>query len=271
MRARSVVRSTVVALIGIMLAGASLGGAQAASHDPHGISVVGRGEASAPADSVTLQLTLGEPNFGPPAVPQPGVAPGARERAAVAPVVEALVAAGIPEDAITVIVGPAIAEFGTSFGPTLALIQVVVDDPEREQLGDLVGAASLAAAAERLAIGRIGAAFAVADCAPLEREARELAVADAHRQADVMAELIGVSRGEIVGTRDLAADAPSIFGPYGLVAPSSPCDADAPVATGYGAYALPSFDPPAEPEVTVYAAVELTFAMAGTPGATPAA
>ncbi len=270
MRARSVVRSSVVALVGIMLAGASLVGAQGTSPGQLGISVIGRGEASAPADTVTLQLTVAEPNYGPPSAPQPGVVPGERERTVVAPVVAALVAAGAPEDRIEVVVGPTIADFGTSFGLALALIEVVVDNPEREQLGDLVSAAAVAAADERLAVGRISAVYAVADCAPLEREARELAVADAQRQADVMAELIGVSRGEIVGTRDVSADAQSLFSPYGPVAPPSACGAEAPATTGYGAYVLPPFDPTAEPEVTAYATIELTLAMAGSPGATPA-
>lgn len=265
----SVLRSIVVVLLGIVLSGSSLGAAQGTSPALPGISVVGRGEAHAPADTATLQIAVGELNYGGPTVPQAGVVPGERERDVVAPIVTALVDAGVPEEQIDVIVGPSVAEMGTYFGPAMALIKVVVDDPEREQLSDLVDTVTAAAADERLVVGRTNALYSIEDCSPLEREAREAAVEDAYQQAEVMTELVGVSLGDITGVRDVPSEPQAGFSPYGSVAPVSTCGSENLAAATYGALALPPFDPTMEPEVGAYAAVEVTFDMAGSAGATP--
>lgn len=183
---------------------------------------------------------------------------------------EALVGAGVEEDQIEVLVGPSIAELGTYFGPATAVIRITVDNPDRQQLGDLVDAAALAAADERLIVGRVSATYAVEDCAPLEREAREMAVSDAHSKADVMAELIGVSRGDVVGTRDVASASQAMFGLYGPVPSPIMCGSDDLALSVSAAYVQPPFDPAMEPQVTAYAAVELSFAVAEEANATPA-
>ncbi len=271
MHTGSVLRSIVIVLLVMLFAaGGSLVSAQGTPSEGPGISVIGHGEASAPAETGTLHITVGEGNYAGPVVPQPGVTPGERERESVSPIVEALVDAGVQEDQIEVLVGPSIAEQGTYFGPATAVIRVTVDSPDRDQLGELVDAASVAAAGERLVVGRVSATYAVEDCAPLEREAREMAVADAHTKADVMAELIDVSRGDIIGTRDVSSESQAGFGPYGPVTSSSTCGQEDLTVSVYGAFSLPPFDPATEPEVTAYAAVELTFAIAGDADATPA-
>lgn len=169
------------------------------------------------------------------------------------------------------IVGPSIAELGTYFGPAMALITVVVDDPEREQLSELVNSATTAAADERLVIGRTSAVFGIDDCSELEREAREMAVADAYQQVDIMDELLGISRGDIVGTRDVVTASQSVSGPYGPVLPVNECGSEDLALSLYSALALPPFDPTAEPEVTAYAVLKLTFDLMQDAGATPAA
>jgi hypothetical protein len=149
----SILRSIAVVVLALGLSGFSPGSSQDLSSDQQGISVIGRGEARAAADTATLQIAVGELNYGGPTLPQPGVEAGERERDAVAPIVAALVDAGVPEEQIDVIVGPSVAELGTYFGPAMALIRVAVDDPEQEQLSELVNAATTAAADERVVIG----------------------------------------------------------------------------------------------------------------------
>jgi hypothetical protein len=273
MRAGSVLGSIVIVMLGMSLSASSLLAAQEALSAPPGISVIGHGEARAPADTAMLQLLIGDPNYGGPAFPQVGGTPGERERETVAPIVTALVDAGVQEDEIEVIVGLSLAEVGTYFGPAIALIVVAVDSPELEQIGELVDTATVAAADERLVVGRTSVVYAIEDCSPLEREARELAVADARHQANIMADLVGVSRGDVIGTRDLPAEpSQAAFGPYGPVGPTqaSTCDSEAFATSPQAAFLLPAFDPRMEPEVTASAVLELTFAITGGIGATPA-
>ncbi len=273
MRAGSVLKSIVIVMLGMTLSVSSLGAAQDVPSALPGISVIGHGEARVPADTATLQLVIGDPNYGGPVFPQAGGTPGERERETVTPIVEALVDAGVPEVEVEVIVGPSLAEVGTPFGPAIALIVVVMDSPELEQIGDLIDTATIAAADERLVVGKTSMVYAIEDCSPLEREAREMAVADARHQADIMAELVGVSRGDVIGTRDLPAEpSQAAFGPYGPVAPTqmSTCDSEAFATNPQAVYLLPSFDPRMEPEVTAYAVLELTFAITDSTGATPA-
>jgi hypothetical protein len=97
-----------------------------------------------------------------------------------------------------------------------------------------------------------------------------LAVEDAYQQADIMAELLGVSRGDIVGASDLASDPQAAFGAYGPVLPVNECGSGDIALSPYAVSALPPFDPTAEPEVSAYAVLELTFDLLENAGATPA-
>jgi hypothetical protein len=105
------------------------------------------------------------------------------------------------------------------------------------------------------------------------REARQAAIEDARAQADTMAELLGVSLGDVAGAHDVAY-APQLsygFGPFGPTAPIDPCgDVGAAVAATSG-FNLPPIDPTTEPQVTIQATIELTFDITGTGVATPAA
>lgn len=271
MRATPFLRTVVMVLLGVLLAGALPAAAQDAPAS--GLTVTGRGDAQAPADRATLQLIIGNPNYAGPPFPQAGEIPGERERETVAPIVDALIEAGVPEDGIEVIVGPGLSEIGTYFGPALAIILVEVADPEAQQLSDLVNVANGAAADERLVIGRTNVVFAVEDCAPLEREARASAVADAREQASVMAGLAGVSTGDVTGVRVLAPETPQgAYVPYGIMLPSAPqsCDLEDLLTNPSATFLLPSFSPDTEPEVIVSVAVEMTFAITGSAQATPA-
>ena len=238
-----------------------------------GITVVGYGEASAPAETAELQILVSEVNFGGPVSPSPDAVPGQAEREAVGPLVEALVGVGIAEDDISIVVSPVLNQFFGPSGPGVARVDVTVDEPTRERIDELLSLAVVGAAEENLVIGQVGAGYGVADCAALERGAREAAFADAEERADLQAEVMGLTRGDAVASSDVPAGSAS-FDPYlgprfagdGACAPATQ-----ELATG-AAVSFPSYDPTGDPEVSVYAQVAVTFAVDGSGAdATPTA
>src|SRR3954447_9647690 len=134
---------------------------------PTGITIAGYGEATAPAASVDVQIliTRGENYGGPPVRPKRGVEPGVEEREQAAPVVDALVAKGIAESAISIKVSP-ISEsaFYGPGGPAVARIDFSIDKPDLAKLTELVATASTAAADQDLSVGQVGARFQATDC-----------------------------------------------------------------------------------------------------------
>ena len=236
------------------------------------IAVQGYGTATAPADSAIVQMVVGDSAYGaPPQPPAPGSTPGAQERQAVEPVVRALVDQGIAEGDITVLVGPNVQEYMSFGGPATAAIRFTVEAPTAEGMQQLIDAATSGAAEERMVVGRVTAVFKVDDCAALEREARELAIADAEVRANEQAELLGVTRGDLVASRDVPMGLESL---YSLASPASisSCSPAADVSTLLsGAYGPSTLDPTAEPEVRLQAQVELTYEMLTSDTATPAA
>jgi uncharacterized protein YggE len=105
------------------------------------------------------------------------------------------------------------------------------------------------------------------DCANLERQAREAAVADARERADVMGEMTGLLPGESISVRDVSYSSqagftyvtPMILGCWPVATDTLPPDWFGPTV----------FDPTQEPTVTVYAQVEMTFAASPALLATP--
>ena len=250
------------------LAGPGAAGALAQDGAPAiagGITVIGYGQAAAPAETATLQLVATEEEAGPPRAPDPDATPGAAEWEAVAPIVDGLVAAGVAEADIAVVVSAAIGEFYGPGGPGVARIDVAVARPTVERLTALIDAAIVAGAEENLLLGLIGVAYEVADCRPLERRARAAALEDARARAAIQAELLGVGLGAPVATRDVAvAPAAALSAYYGPYAPTEAgCAPPLPdIATGLPITA-PPFDPTREAAVEAYAQIEVRFAVAG--------
>jgi uncharacterized protein len=242
-------------------------GAQTATESPAGVTVTGYGEASAPPESVDLQIlvTRGDIYGGPPPRPRRGEAPGVEERALAAPIVKALVAAGVAESAITVQVSPAPVEaaFGPG-GPAVARLDVAVKQTDLAGLTDLIGAAGVAAADQDLVIGQVGARFAVADCAALERQARQAAITDARARAQIQADLLGVKLGDVTGSTDLPIDSLTDINYFGVAVEANGCAPPRPAVNAAPGLVVtfPSFDTTEEPAVEVYARVSLTFAIA---------
>jgi uncharacterized protein YggE len=229
-------------------------GSQALSVGQPGIVVLGSGEASAPAESGTLQLIL---RAVPPqgdqssdvAAPAPG--PGGQSPALtddqVQPVVDALTAAGVSNRSIKVLISPS---FGGPFGPGAAQVLITLSQDKLKLASDLVTAGSEAAGQNGLNLESVGAGFEVADCDTLIREARQAAATDARARAEALAEVMKLTLGEIL----LVSETPSYGDGSGC---STPFPGSDPSATYF-----PSFDPSTKPEVEVYSQLNDTYAIA---------
>jgi uncharacterized protein YggE len=112
----------------------------------------------------------------------------------------------------------------------------------------------------------------VADCAPLERAARETALANARTRAELQAELMGVQLGEAVAASDIPINYPaSLDAYYGALTPTQlPCSPPVPVPTSGAPVSVPPFDPTDTAEVNVYAQIAVTFTIDTEAAATPA-
>ncbi|HEV2129209.1 MAG TPA: SIMPL domain-containing protein [Thermomicrobiales bacterium] len=262
-------RVAVALILGIVLLFPPLASAQMADDVTPGITATGYGQASAPADSATIQLSIASESFGPPQPMPSGGTPGAAERNTVAPIVKALVDAGIPEDTINVLTGPYVTAVPSMYGPTMAMIRFEVPNPTANTISSAVDAAIIGAADARLIIGALSVQLESADCAALEHDARAAAIADAREQAEVLAELTGLTTGAVVAVRDVPTGPESgyMFAGPTFLSGCSPFESD---ALNLDVYGGASYDPTQEPMVTAYAQVEMTFSTAAGPVATPA-
>ncbi len=245
------------------LAFGSGGGLAMAQSSParaaEGITVIGYGKASAPAETAILQIVLTNEDYGRPRAIRPGGTPGAQEREEAETVTDELRAVGVADDAIEVIVNPIGGEF---FGPDSGQtrIDVSVEEPTPERITELINAAILGASLENLFVGQVGVGYNVADCAPVERDAREEALSDAQERAEIQADLLGVELGDVRASADQPLD-PILsiyygpFSPSGTgCAPASPSESGAPIS-------VPPYDPTAPAEVNVYAEIAVTYAL----------
>ena len=230
--------------------------------------MTGYGSASAPADQARIIVALSETNYGPPTGLQPGSTPGASERRVATPAVNALVQAGIDETSIDVIVGSSIESLGGYGGPASALLRFTIDDLTPERISELIDAATVGAADERLTLGNVSVQYTIEDCASLLRQARENALSDAQARASAQAELMDVSLGSITGSQDVRTDPDAmIFGGPMLL---SSCAPGAEVSNRYAPFNLPTFDPTASSDVFVSMSIDVSFDIGAVMSATPA-
>ena len=219
--------------------------------DQPSVAVLGVGEADAPAVSGRLQLIVravdpfavaGQVPVGAPGQPPP------LTEAQVQPVADAIAVAGAAPRNVEVLVSRG---FGGPFGPGAA--QVLVD-LDRSTLGlteELVAAGTEAAGANGLYVESVGAGFEAADCDELLREARQAAAEDARRRAEGVAEALGLRLGEVL----LASESPTYDGGAGFG-----CSTPIPGVSETGTY-FPPFDPSSEPEVELYAQLNVAYAI----------
>jgi uncharacterized protein YggE len=270
MRFPSLLRSTIAVLFASLIIGGPALAAQPVSAPPDGITVIGYGQASAPADASTLKIIVASEMFGPPMAPEPGATPGAAEQETVQPILNALVDAGVPEENIEVVVPPFLGNaYSTPFGPATALITVSATNLGEEEIRAVINAASVGAADASVMIGGIEITHTLNDCSQLFADARQSAYDDAMSKAGIQADIIGVSLSNVTATRD------SAFGPelaYGQIAPASndgSCTSSS-MSSVFGPFGPIPYDLSGEPEVTMYATLDVTFGMQPGTEATPA-
>jgi hypothetical protein len=250
--------------------------AQPVPPDVRTISVTGTGAATAPAETARIQFSIAtyyDYSMGPQPMPaeDPAATPGsAMSEPAVptgsppivvlteedlAPVIEAIVAAGAPADAITIHTGPAVGGYYGPGAPTYALIELLVPDPTLELVNAIVEAANLAATGT-LAMQQVGVEYNVADCAPLFEAARQAAFADARARAEALVPYIGASVGAPVQVADFGSTQAPVGGGAGC--PPTP-------DMGMGLYGpVPVFNTPpfnglAPAEVRVLVQLSVTY------------
>lgn len=250
--------------------------AQSASTSIPGVSVTGHGHASAPAETATIAIMLSSGDYykdpammegQEPASPTPPPSP----EEAVQPVVDALVAAGIPAADIEVIPDPSSMYSSSYGGPMMNTLRFTIETPTSDRIMELLTAATGAATDAGLFVNMTSALYGVADCDALQRSARENAIADAREQATVQAELLDISLGNVVASRDDVYGAMVYGSMYSGVSQVNACTLGLPDNSITSLYSAPAFDPSVEPAVTVSMSVELTFEIAPGTASTPAA
>lgn len=212
------------------------------------IFVTGTGAATAPAETARIQFSIatyadyGMGSMAPrpmeevsataemtDATPgavmsEPEIAPGAMPSMQLtaedlAPVVDAIVAAGAPEAAITVQTGPAVGGYYGPGAPGYGLIEVLVPDPTLEQVNAIVGAGNTATSG-MLAMQQVGVEYNVTDCGPLLDAARQAAFDDARTRAEALAQHFGATVGAPVQVSDFGSSQVPVGGGAGC--PPSP-------------------------------------------------
>jgi len=187
----------------------------------NGITVQGFGSATVQADGAVLELYFGtnlpvplpgEPSRGgtgvEPAPPVPEGQAAPISEADLQPVVDAIVAQGVPRSDIEVIPSAKYDPYSSS-----ATIRVTVRS--LDALSGIVDAATSAAATlQNIALQSTSVIYTVSDCPSLERQAMQAAVEDASERAGVFAQALGVGLGPVIGASQYS------YSPFGI----SPCD-----------------------------------------------
>ena len=223
----------------------------------NGITVQGFGSAEITADAAVLEFYFGgktgvepaardssEPgSSGSGSAPESELAPVAQQitEADLQPVVDAIVAAGVPAGDVEVIVTPYYGDptYGGSATVRATLSNVDAVDA-------VVKAATSASIPATISFSGTNVSYTVSDCAALEKAAMEAAVKDARDRATNFAGVLGVGLGDVAGASNYSS---SLYG-------GSPCDSNftGPYPLGGIAYAEGQ-----TPDVQLMATVTITF------------
>lgn len=245
----------IVALLGLLLTLApAISAAQTPVSAPVGtITVTGEGTASVPAEQALVVITLGVDGgkYYDPMTGMPNADATATAIDSLA-VVDAMVAYGIPADAIEVSQTPFTGEWGPMPMPQPLLILVTVQNPTVDGLTGLLDVVRQAASADGVFVNQFGVMYMVADCRPLRQEARQSAVADARTEAEDQAAAMDTTVGDVVASRDVV---PIMMGAY---QPNS-CNSTIGMKHSDAMYMGAGFDPRLPAEVSVTIAVEVSF------------
>jgi len=230
-----------------------------------GITVQGYGSAAITADSAILEFYFGgnggvepaqrdssvpgssgsSPGGGTSAEPAPELAVQVQQitEADLKPVVDAIVAAGVPAADVEVIVTP---YYGDPTYGGSATVRATVKNIDSVQA--VVKAATSASIPATISMQGTNVSYTVSDCAALERAAMDAAVKDARDRATNFAGVLGVGLGAVAGASNYSS---SLYG-------GSPCDSQfiGPYPMGGIAYAEGQ-----TPDVQLMATVTITFSI----------
>lgn len=246
-----------VSLLACMLLLATPTLAQSTDSPGGTITVTASGTASAPAESAMIVITLGTDMSIMPMVDTMdtiAMTPiASMETIDPTPVVDALVAQGVPADAIEVVLQPFTGEWGGMTGPLPISLIVTLANPEVDFITELLQATQDAAHANGWLVNSFGVLYQMSDCSGLSREARVNAMADAQTSAEDQAAAMNLTLGSAIGSRDN----PNLG--MGYLTPN--CDGT-PASMGMSRiYLASSFDPSAPAEVSVTVWIDVTYAL----------
>jgi len=159
------------------------------------------------------------------------------------PVVDAIVAAGVPAADVEVIITPYYGD--PSYGGS-ATVRATLSNVDA--VDAVVKAATSASIPATISFSGTNVSYTVSDCAALERAAMEAAVKDARDRATNFAGVLGVGLGDVAGASNYSS---SLYG-------GSPCDSNftGPYPMGGIAYAEGQ-----TPDVQLMATVTITFSI----------
>lgn len=246
--------SLIIAILSLLLLLAPGISAQTmGSAIPGAITVSGEGSASAPAEEAMVVITLGTDGsmFYDPVTGMPKDDVDAMEIDAT-PIVDAMVAHGIPADAIEIADTPFTGEWGSGNMPMPVMILVTIPQPTVEELASLLEVVREAATAEGVFLNQFGVMYSVADCRPLRQEARANAVADARMEADDQAAVLDTTVGAVVASKDVMPISMGAFQP-------NSCSTGYPMKPYDSMYMTAGFDPRLPAEVSVTVALEVSY------------
>ena len=217
---------------------------------PRTITVLGQGQAIAPADLAQLEFLIAERtaldslNDAVPDGPRLDRSPMRTDR--LQPIIAALVAIGIPKDAIAV--QPSTVDS--------AELSVQINKPTRQRVQQVVLTANRAAQSNQLLIQRVGAEYRLNNCQPFENAARRAALQDAQRRIQALAIAAQVKPGELLQITEFPiAGSPSAFSRCGSQVGGATNPFEQP------SQSPPPYDPAAPTDVQVYSRVSLTYGL----------
>jgi hypothetical protein len=255
-----------VALFSLAASPAGLRAQDAEVGSVGGITVIGYASRAPPAETAVIQIAASEQEFGAPRAPDPDAVPGEAEREAIGPVVDALVAAGVAEDDIRVVVSVVAGFYYGPGGPGVTRVDISLDDPTPEWIDELLSAA-VVGAARRTWSSRRSASATASRTAPRWSARLGGLRSRTPGRAGSPADLLGVELGAPVSTVDTPVSYSEAYSAYyGIFSPTGvSCSPPAPVPTSGAPVSAPPYDPTDEAEVNVYAQMAVTYAYEGTP------
>jgi hypothetical protein len=196
------------------------------------IGATGFGQASAPAETATIQFVF-----------SPVVRMGDLN-----PVIAALTAKGVRQQDIKINIVPPSCGLGGAEVLVNKVLVNILSGVSQQRILELVTAVEQAACNARLPISYTGVAYAINDCGPITQRALQAAINDARNRAQRLAIVLNVQLGDMQIAYDFSFQFPD----------GSQCNQSSFQQSG-GFF--PAFDPTAPAQVVVSASVQLAFAI----------